>query len=279
MILPPPAKEDFSFQKDIQVDSQNKGFSPAEIEKLAEFGPGEAAKGEMGVGSWWKEVWGLGRSVSPEIQNLKSDFGYQKNPILTDLIQVAEHQGTPLDGLIKAKKLRYNFFIMQCGVYIFPEHGEKFEALKFEVRYKDDNVSTYSMLPGPQADKILAVGGKADIGVTGKVDFGFPAIPLHGASVEGAAKVELEAKFIVAFEYELKTQVVDSFGIGNPFCKWSMYKGDKLRNDVVFYPVIMTPKAVTGFECEFKAYFKISHPHWKNSEFFLKPPKTIAVSV
>jgi hypothetical protein len=57
-----------------------------------------------------------------------------------------------------------------------------------------------------------------------------------------------------------------------------MHKGDKLRNDVVFYPIIMTPKGITKFECEFSAFFKIGHPEWENSEFFLKPPKTILVS-
>jgi hypothetical protein len=167
---------------------------------------------------------------------------------------------------------------MRCGVYIAPDGGERFEALKFEVRYRDDSTSTYTMLPGPQTDKILELGGKADIGVNGKVEFGFPEMSLGAAAVDASAKVDLEAKFIVSFHYELKTPVVDSFGIGNPFSRWLMHKGDKLRNDVVFYPVIMTPKSVTGFECEFRAYFKINHPDWKNAEFFLKPPRTIRVS-
>ncbi|HEV7398065.1 MAG TPA: hypothetical protein VGN86_16255, partial [Pyrinomonadaceae bacterium] len=142
-----------------------------------------------------------------------------------------------------------------------------------------NGASTYSMLPGPHADKIFGISGKADIGVTGKIDFGLPPIPLQGVTIDAAVKAEFEAKFIVAFEYELKTQVVDAFGVGNSFCKWFMYKGDKLRNDIVFYPIIMTPKTLKLFDVEFRAYFKISHPGWKHSELFLKQPMTVPVTV
>jgi hypothetical protein len=282
-ILAKPQKADFTFSKDIKVDTANAGFSAVEIQRLASQEEKAAVQGarggEKGLADWWTAVWGQGRSVPPEIENLKSEFGYQSVPILTDLIEVANFQGTPLDGIIKARSARYNFYILSCGVYISPQDNEKFEALKFEIYYKANNVATYSMLPGPQTEKLLAIGGKAEIGVTGKIDFGLPPIPIHGATVEAGAKAALEAKFIVAFDYELKTQVVDSFGVGNPFCRWFMYKGDNLRNDVVFYPIIMTPKNVTSFDCEFRAYFKISHPKWERSELFLKPPKTIPVSV
>lgn len=276
MILPPPAKEDFAMDKDIRVDTENKGFSSEEMGQLSETA-GEA--GAKGIGDWWTKVWGQGRVVAPEIGELKSEFGYQTQPIITDLLDVAAAQNTPLEGVIKARSAHYNFYMMRCGVYIAPENDETFEALKFQVKYKDDKTSTHSMLPGPQTEKLFGVSTKADVGVTGKIDFGLPPIPLHAVSIEAAAKAELEAKFIVAFEYELKTQVVDSFGVGNSFCKWFMHKGANLRNDVVFYPIIMTPKATKSFDCEFHAYFKISHPHWKQAEFFLKPPKTITVSV
>lgn len=278
MILPPPAREDFDFKGDIQVDVENKGFSPAEMQTLAGAPPAGAQAGAKGVHDWWNSVWGLDRP--PEIQNLKSEFGYQSAPLLTDLVAVAEAQGTPLEGVIKARSARYNFYLMRCGVYIAPEDGEKFEALKFEVRYNHDGASTYGMLPGPQTNTILELGGKANIGLNAKGEFGFPevALPGQGVAVGASARAELEAKFIVSFQYELKTIVVDSLGTGNPFCRWFMHKGDKLRNDVVFYPVIMTPKSVTQFECEFKAYFKINHRDWKNAEFFLKPPRTMEVS-
>lgn len=274
MILQPPSKQDFDFQDKIRVDVENKGFTEQEIQKLA--GPPPPSMGEKGLTDWWKRIWSPNRP--PEIQNLKSEFGYQSNPFLTDLLAVAEAQGTPLEGIIKARAANYNFYIMRCGVYIAPDGGEKFEALKFEVHYKDDNASTYAMLPGPQTDKILELGGKADIGFNGKGEFGFPEISLQGTTLSAAAKAELEAKFIVSFHYELKTLVVDAFGTGTLFCRWFMHKGDKLRNDVVFYPVIMTPKSLTAFDAEFRAYFKINHPDWKNAEFFLKPPRTINVS-
>jgi len=277
MILLPTPKQDFDFKNDIQADTKNIGFTPEEIQKLAGQPPPEFdAPGGKGIGDWWNSVWGSDRA--PEIQNLKSEFGYQTNPFLADLVSVAKAQGTPLEGIIQARAAKYNFYLMRCGVYINPQGGEKFEALKFEVHYKNSNVSTYNMLPGPQTEKILELGGKADIGVTGKVDFGFPPIPVQGAMVSAEVKAQLEAKFIVSFHYELKTQVVDAFGAGTGFCRWFMHKGDKLRNDVVFYPLIMTPASVTEFECEFKAFFKINHPDWNHAEFFLKPPVTIQVS-
>jgi hypothetical protein len=276
MILAPPTKQDFSFQSDVQVDTQNQGFTDEEMRKLSGPAPaGLEAKGEKGFTDWWKQTWGLDRA--PEIQNLKSEFGYQSQPVLTDLVSVAEAQGTQLAGDIKARSAKHNFYIMPCGVYIAPQGGETFKALKFEIYYKEQ-ASTYDMLPGPQTEKILELGGKADIGFTGKGEFGFPPIPIQGATVGGAAKAELDAKFIVSFHYELKTQVVDAFGRSNPFCRWVMYRGEDLRNDVVFYPVIMTPKSVDSFTCEFRAYFKIDHRDWTNAEFFLKPPMTLEVS-
>lgn len=91
MILQPPAKEDFDFQRDIRVDTENKGFMPEEIQQLAKSHAGE---GEKGGADSWKKLWGLNRKVPPEIQNLKSEFGYQSNPFLTDLVAVARAQNT-----------------------------------------------------------------------------------------------------------------------------------------------------------------------------------------
>jgi hypothetical protein len=281
MLLQPIAKQDFDFRGRIKVDTDNTGFTPDEIGKIADAAPiTPGQKGEKGKeGDWWTHVWLKNRKVPPEIENLKSEFGYQSHPLLTDLITVADAQGTRLEGIIKARSANYNFYLMRCGVYILPGGGEKFEALKYEVRYKDDRVSTYDMLPGPMTQKRLVLGGNADIGVNGKAEFGFPEIPIGGtAVVGGSAKADVEAKFIVSFQYELKTQIVESFGKGTEFCSWFMHKGENLRNDVLFYPVIMTPKPVNAFECEFRAYFKISHPEWKNAEFFLKPPRTIPVN-
>jgi hypothetical protein len=276
MILEPLQKKDFSISKDIRVNVENRGFTDEEIALLAGPDPNEE-RGNRGDGSWWKRIWPANRQVPPERQRLKSEFGYQSSPLLTDLIAVASAQGTALDGFVKAKSTNYNFFIMRCGVYIVPDGGERFEALKFEVRYKDDRASTFTMLPGPQTKKILELGGKAEVGVDAKAAFGFPEVSLANASVDASAKTKLETKFIVAFDYELKTPVVDSFGQGNPFCRWLMHKGDALRNDVIFYPVIIAPKTVFGFDCEFKAYFKISHPDWINAELYETPSRTIAV--
>ena len=277
MRLTPASRQDFDFQRDVRVDVGNEGFTPEEIKALS--GPATREAFERGgVSDWWKSVWRAGREAPPELGDLKSEFGYQSQPFLADLIAVAEAQGTPLDGIIKAKAPNYNFYIMRCGVFVAPAGDETFEALKFEVRFKSDATSTFSMLPGPQTQKILDLGGKVDIGVNSKVEFGFPEVPLGPAKVEAGVKAAVDAKFIVSFEYELKSPVVDSFGIGTSFCRWLMHKGDKLRNDIVFYPVIMTPKGVTKFDCEFKAYFKINHSSWKHAEFFLKPPRTLTVS-
>jgi hypothetical protein len=150
--------------------------------------------------------------------------------------------------------------------------------LKFEVKYNNDRAATYSMLPGPEAHKILQLGAKAEVGVDGKVAFGLPEVSLGKAKVEAAAKAELESKFIVSFDYELKTQVVDAFGIGNPFCRWLMHKGNTLRNDVAFYPILITPKPVKELSFTFKAFFKINHPDWDHAEFFENPATTVAVS-
>jgi hypothetical protein len=270
MILSPLTKQEFDFREKIRPDLQNEGFSTDEIGILADA---DSAKGAKGIFDLWKN----NRKAPPELKDLKSEFGYQANPFLTDLRAVAEAQGTPLEGIIKARP-NSNFYIMRCGVYIVPNDQEKFEALKFEVSFKTANVSTHSMLPGPQTKKILELGGNADIGVTGKFDFGFPQISLAQASVEAAAKAKLETHFVVSFHYELKSQAVDSYGMGNPFCRWFMHTGENLRNDVMFYPVIMTNKGVEALDCEFKAYFKINHAGWKNAEFFLKPARRIRVS-
>jgi hypothetical protein len=277
MILEPLQRKDFSIARDIRVNVDNRGFTEDDIKRLAGPDPNEE-KGGKGDGDWWKRMWPANRQVPPERQGLKSEFGYQSNPLLTDLIAVANAQGTTLDGFVKAKSANYNFFIMRCGVYIVPDGGEKFEALKFDVRYKDDRAATYTMLPGPQTKKILELGGKAEVGVDTKAAFGFPEVSLATASVDASAKAKLEAKFVVAFDYELKTPLVDSLGAGNSFCRWLMHKGDALRNDVIFYPIIITPKSVSGFDCEFRAYFKINHPDWTNAELYETPPRTIAVS-
>jgi hypothetical protein len=278
MILEPLQKRDFSIARDIRVNVENRGFTQDDMKKLAGADPNEQT-GARGERSWWPRMWLADRQVPPERRALKSEFGYQSNPLLTDLVAVADAQGTTLDGIIKAKTANYNFFIMRCGVYIVPDGGEKFEALKFEVLYEEDKgASTYTMLPGAKTKEILKLGGKAEVGVDSKVAFGVPDVSLATASVDASARAKLEAKFIVAFDYELKAPVVDSLGAGTRFCRWLMHKGDDLRNDVVFYPIIMTPKSVSRFDCEFKAYFKISHPDWTNAELYENPPRTIVVS-
>ena len=276
MILEQPTQQEFNFSGNIEVDIDNKGFTQKEMKTLV--GSQRVLPGAKGIEDWWNRIWKQNREIPPEIENLKSEFGYQTQPFLTNLVEVANIQETHLEGQIIDLSSNYNFFIMRCGVFILPNDGEKFEALKFEVYFEDNNVSTYTMLPGPQTKKILELGGKADIGITGKADFGFPTIALDKATIDASAKAELDAKFIISFHYELKTQLVDSFGIGNPFCKWMMHKGDKLRNDVIFYPIIMAPKSVKSFGCKYCAYFKIDHANWKNPEFFLKQSKTIKVS-
>src|SRR5262245_54505790 len=99
MILQPPSRQDFDFQGDIRVDVENKGFTEQEIQKLA--GPAPAGQGEKGIGDWWKRIWNPNRP--PEIQDLKSEFGYQSAPFLTDLVAVADAQKTPLEGIIKVR--------------------------------------------------------------------------------------------------------------------------------------------------------------------------------
>lgn len=278
MILEALTKQDFDFRDPVQVDAGNQGFTEDEIRKLA--GPAASAMepGARGDGDWWKTVWARNRRVPPNIQKIKSEFGYQATPLYTNLITVAQAQNTPLDGFIKAESASYNFHIMRCGVYIVPDGGERFEALKFEVQYHNERASTYGMLPNPQINKLFEVGGKAEIGVDGKAEFGFPQTTLGAATLGGSAKAALDAKFIVSFHYELKAPVVDAFGIGNPFGRWVLHKGDNLRNDVLFYPVVRTPKSVKKLACEFKAYFKINHSDWEHGEFYLKPPRTISVA-
>lgn len=282
MIFSPPTTDDYVFTPDVQVDVKNRGFTFDEIAEVSEEAEQKSIPGGKGISDWFKQVFAPDRV--PEIENLKSEFGYRTQPKLVDLLALAEAQGTQLAGEIKARSRDYNFFVMECGVYIRPEGGEKFKALKFEIDYKDDRASTHKMMPGPETKKILEVGGEAHIGLGGNGEFGFPQVALPvggpvGASLGANAKAELETKFIFSLNYELKTQVVDAFGVGNPFCRWLMYKGDDLRNDVAFYPVIMTPKSVTSFPCEFRAYFKIDHPDWPNAEFFLKPPLVREVTV
>ena len=277
MVLQQPKKTDFAFEKNIIVDVENKGFTEEEIKKLA--GTSAAVPDAKGFKEWFNNLWPGNRKVPPEVENLKSEFGYQTDPDLTNLITVAEAQQTPLDGQVKVVWPDYNFYIMQCGVYISADDGEKFEALKFEIKYHNNRVSTYGMLPAPEQKKIFEVGGSADIGVNGSAQFGVPEIAIGNAQVDASAKAKLEANFIVSFHYELKTQLVDAFGKGTSFCKWLLHKGDKLRNDVVFYPILKIPKEIKEFECEFKAYFKIGHPSWKNSEFFLKPPYKMKIAV
>jgi len=275
MILPSPTKADFDFHEDMRPDTTYEGFTETEMEVLAGR-VGADAGGAKGLAFWKK------REGPPEIQQLKSQFGYQTIPLLTDLVSVAEAEGTALKGDIKALLPRYNFYILRCGVFIEPDGGEKFEALKFEVRYANSDASTYAMLPAPESRTVLKAGAKADVGVTAGMQFGLSGKVLQAAAANATAnataKADVEANFIVSFSYELKTQVVDALGQGNPFCRWFMHQGDDLRNDVAFYPIIITPKAVTSLDCEFRAYFKIGNATWKRSEFFLKPPKTVTVT-
>ena len=271
MILPSPTKADFDFHEDMRPDTNYEGFTAKELEALAgRVGPD--SRGAKGLEFWKK------REGPPPSQQLKSQFGYQTIPLLTNLVSVAEAEGTTLKGDIKALLPRYNFYIMRCGVFIEPDGDEKFEALKFEVRYANSDASTYAMLPATESRTVLKVGAKADVGVTAGMQFGLSGKVLQAATANATVKAGVEANFIVSFSYELKTQVVDALGQGNPFCRWFMHQGDDLRNDVAFYPIIITPKAVTSLDCEFRAYFKIGNASWKRSEFFLKPPKTITVT-
>lgn len=274
MILQSLQQQDFEFKKDVTLDLENKGFTDQEMDALA---PPPDARHLLGVKGWWNDFWKRNRQAPPGLQKLKSDFGYQTRPLLTDLLAVAQVQKTELDAVVKTRSANYNFYILQCGVYIAPSGGEKFEALKFKATYKHKDAATYSLLPAPETKTWFQVGGKADVGLDGKVEFGLSKIPLEQTKVDLKAKAELESKFIVSFHYELKTPVVDAVGRSNAFCQWFMHRGDQLRNDVVFYPVISTPKSVKGFEVEFSAFFQVSHPDWKRSELYQKPPITVRV--
>lgn len=278
MLLQPPRREDFDFRGPPQVDVENSGFTDTEMTELAGPDPVDAYEKDKGIAEWWRGIWGTGRQPPPDIANLQSEFGYLSNPDLFDLPALAKAEKVPLAGIIKAGSSRYNYYVMRCGVYIDPQNREQFEALKFQVSYSGTNISTHSMLPGPQTKTLIEAGGKATIGITGGAEFGVPEISGPGVAANASAKAAGEAKFVVSFRYELKTNVVDAFGVGNPFCRWFMHKGDLLRNDVLFYPVIRSPKPVTSFRCEFRAFFKIVHPDWRNAEFFLKPPMTLRIS-
>jgi len=111
MILQPTTKLDFDFQGEIQVDTENKGFTKEEMGKLAGARPGGMEPGAMGDSDWWDMVWGKNRQAPPEMQDLKSEVGYQRNPFLIDLISTAKAQGTQLDPMIKTKISNYNFYI------------------------------------------------------------------------------------------------------------------------------------------------------------------------
>src|SRR5262252_4977184 len=113
MILPALTKGDFDFHDKIQANVGNQGFTDDEMKELAGSAPAEFTAAKKG-GDWWKELWKPNRKP-PGIEKLKSEFGYQANPFLTDLREVAAKQGTKLDGLIEAKA-NYNFYIMRCGV-------------------------------------------------------------------------------------------------------------------------------------------------------------------
>jgi hypothetical protein len=273
MIASQPQPKDFELGKDFHVDVGNEGFAPDEMVAVT-----PAVTNDDNARGLIDEIWPVNREVAPELRDLKSEFGYQSHPLLTDLVEAAKAQGTELDGKVKGSLANHNFYVLQCGVYILPEGGERFEALKFEVRYKGKDVATLSMLPGPLTETKFKVGAKVDVGVNGGMNFGLPNISIQAAKASVEAKAKLESTFIYSFSYELKTQVVDSFGIGNQFCRWLMYQGKNLRNDVLFYPVIITSKTTTGFECEFRASFKIGHSKWKSSEFFIKPPRKISLS-
>ena len=273
MIVSQPTPKDFELARDFHVDVGNEGFDADEMAAVTPATIGEDnSRGLVG------KLWPKNRQVPPELQDLKSEFGYQSHPLLTNLVDAATAQGTALDGKVKGSLANHNFYVLQCGVYILPGGGETFEALKFEVRYKGAGVATFSMLPGPLTETKFKAGTKVDVGVNGSMGFGIPEISIQNAKVSADAKAKLEATFIYSFSYELKTLVVDSYGVGNQFCKWVMHQGKNLRNDILFYPVIITPKSTTGFECEFRASFKIGHSNWKSSEFFLKPPKKVSVS-
>ena len=73
MILQPPTKQDYDFNEMIRLDLKNEGFSADEIGILTDL---DSAKGAKGILDLWKK----NRQAPPEIENLKSEFGYQANP-------------------------------------------------------------------------------------------------------------------------------------------------------------------------------------------------------
>lgn len=206
IILPDLQPSDFKVKKNIVVDVENKGFTSQELQQLA--GPAPAQEGERGFTDWWNSLWAKNREVPDNIKDLKSQFNYQEQPVLIDLIETAKNQNVDLDGQIETLSSKYNFYLMRCGVFIEPKEDEKFEALKFEVSYKTKKVSTYSMLPVPATKDILKIGVQSEIGITGGAEFGLPQLPPGIAKLEASAKAKVEANIIYSFHYELKTQIV-----------------------------------------------------------------------
>jgi hypothetical protein len=271
-MIRPLGKQAFLLQGGIRFNPDNDGFDAGELESLADADAAQGAKG-------WERIWPRGRERPPIIGDLKSQFGYQTVPVLTDLVAIAAAQGVALQGRVKVDSAGHNFYIMSCGVYIAPEDGEQFEALKFEVRYLDKDISTHSMLPGPRSKTRFAVGAKAEVGVDARLEFGIPDLSIAGLQADATAKAGLNGKFIVSIEYEFKTPTIDAFGINNSFCTWLLRTGEGLRNDVLFYPVIMTPKELQSFACEFRASFKIRNAKWRSSELFIRDPIRVDVRI
>src|SRR5258708_3486146 len=136
MLLQPPPRANFDFRGPLQVDAENTGFTDTEMAELAGPAPvGTHDEGKGRIADWWRALWGRGRQPSPDIANLKSEFGYLSNPDLIDLPALAKAEKVPLAGIIKATSWRYNYYVMRCGVYIDPQNRETFEALKFQVSY------------------------------------------------------------------------------------------------------------------------------------------------
>jgi len=110
MIFGKPIQKEFDFDEKIIVDVDNNGFTQEEMEKLV--GSQQVIPAAKGIEDWWSRIWKPNREVPPEIENLNSDFGYQTQPFLTNLVKVANIQNTPLEGQIIALSENYNFFIM-----------------------------------------------------------------------------------------------------------------------------------------------------------------------
>jgi hypothetical protein len=202
MLLRPPLRENFDFRGPLQVDVGNSGFTDTEMAELAGPDPVGTDDNGKGISDWWRAIWGTGRQSPPDITNLQSEFGYLSNPDLIDLPALAKAEKVPLAGIIKASSSRYNYYVMRCGVYINPQNSEIFEALKFEVSYSGANISTHSMLPGPQTKTLIEAGGKATIGITGGAEFGIPEISAANVS----AKVDVQTKFVVSFSLRAEDQ-------------------------------------------------------------------------